>query len=141
LVHDIAREWPDAKLQEYSREHQLSLEPEEKLIPMLLHGPVAADILMQKGYDSPICTAVRYHTLGSPTMGRLGLVLFIADFIEPGRTHITVEQRESLLAKESLEAVCVGLLSMQDGYFESKGKHPAFSSLSLRKYIEEGGRL
>jgi len=141
LLHDIAREWPDAKLQEYAREHHLSLESEEKLIPMLLHGPVAADILAHKGYDHTLCIAVRYHTLGSPAMGRLGLILFIADYIEPGRTHLSGGQRDLLLEKGSLEEVCCSLLSMQDAYFESKGKHPAFSSLSLKRFIEEGGRL
>ncbi|WP_320127930.1 bis(5'-nucleosyl)-tetraphosphatase (symmetrical) YqeK [uncultured Sphaerochaeta sp.] len=140
LLHDIAREWPDAKLQGYSKEHQLVLEPEEKLIPMLLHGPVAADILKQR-YSPSLCLAVRYHTLGSIYMGRMGLILFIADFLEPGRTHLSGDQRDSLLAKKSLEEVCSGLLDNQDAYFESKGKSSAFTSVALRKFLREGGEL
>jgi predicted HD superfamily hydrolase involved in NAD metabolism len=141
LLHDLVREWPDAKLKGYASEHQLPLEPEEQNIPMLLHGPVAADILRQKGYDASLCTAVRYHTLGNKSMGRLGLILFIADFIEPGRTHITEEQRVSLLGEEGLEDVCCSLLSMQDSYFASKGKRTALSSQVLWRFLEEGGRL
>ncbi|HEX5724196.1 MAG TPA: hypothetical protein VFX98_01950, partial [Longimicrobiaceae bacterium] len=36
--------------------------------------------------DEELCTAVRWHTLGSPRLGRLGRALYLADFLEPGRS-------------------------------------------------------
>jgi len=51
----------------------------------LLHGPAAAARLEGLA-DEEVVQAVRCHTLGSPTFGRLGRALYLADFLEPGRT-------------------------------------------------------
>jgi 2-amino-4-hydroxy-6-hydroxymethyldihydropteridine diphosphokinase len=60
----------------------------------LLHGPAAAARL--EGHaDEELVTAVRWHTLGSPRFGALGRALYLADFLEPGRTF-TPKWTESL---------------------------------------------
>jgi predicted HD superfamily hydrolase involved in NAD metabolism len=141
LLHDMAREWPAPDLLDYAMKNRLHTEPEETAVPMLLHGPVAAHLLSLKGYGTPLCTAVRYHTLGNIGMGRLGLVLFIADYIEPGRTHVTDGQRQEMLAGPTLESVCSSLLSMQEAYFEKKGRIAAASTKALQRYLQEGGRI
>jgi HD superfamily phosphohydrolase YqeK len=51
----------------------------------ILHGPAAADRLAGHA-DDEIRDAIRYHTLGSARWGRLGRALYLADFMEPGRT-------------------------------------------------------
>lgn len=51
----------------------------------LLHGPAAAARLDGHA-DEELRDAVRYHTLGSARFGRLGRALYLADFLEPGRT-------------------------------------------------------
>lgn len=51
----------------------------------LLHGPAAAERLAGHA-DDELRDAVRYHTLGSPRFGTLGRALYLADFLEPGRT-------------------------------------------------------
>ncbi|HEX6937833.1 MAG TPA: HD domain-containing protein [Longimicrobiales bacterium] len=53
----------------------------------LLHGPAAAARLEAEGVrDRAILDAVAYHTLGHPGLDRLGRALYLADFLEPGRT-------------------------------------------------------
>jgi HD superfamily phosphohydrolase YqeK len=53
----------------------------------LLHGPAAAERLAAAGADDgELLDAVRLHTLGSARFGRLGRALYLADFLEPGRT-------------------------------------------------------
>lgn len=53
----------------------------------LLHGPVAAEGLREEGVaDEELLLAVAYHTIGHPGMDLLGLGLFTADFVEPGRS-------------------------------------------------------
>lgn len=53
----------------------------------LLHGPAAAERLAAAGADDgELLDAVRLHTLGSERFGRLGRALYLADFLEPGRT-------------------------------------------------------
>ena len=51
----------------------------------LLHGPAVAERLAGHA-DDELRDAVRYHTLGSPRFGTLGRALYLADFLEPGRT-------------------------------------------------------
>jgi len=55
----------------------------------VLHGPAAAARLEEDGCsDGELLDAIRYHTLGHPSLGRLGRALIAADYIEPGRkTH------------------------------------------------------
>ena len=60
--------------------------PEFRDLPgKILHGPAAADRLAGLA-DEEMREAIRYHTLGSPRWGTLGRALYLADFMEPGRT-------------------------------------------------------
>ncbi|MBI9095037.1 MAG: HD domain-containing protein [Sphaerochaeta sp.] len=141
LLHDIAREWKADDLISYAQEHHLALEQEEVGDPVLLHAPVGAALLAEKGYESSLCRAVRYHTLGSVRMGRLGLVLFIADYIEQGRTHLTDETRKELRTLPSLEMMCLEILRMQGPYLKMKGIRPARCSEELKRFLLAGKRL
>ncbi len=52
----------------------------------VLHGPAAAYRLRKEGVkDVEILNAVAYHTMGSPSLGDLGLATYAADFLDPGR--------------------------------------------------------
>ncbi len=141
LLHDIAREWASDDLLSYAQEHHLKLEKEEEGKPVLLHAPVGAHLLLKRGYEKELCVAVRYHTLGSVHMGRLGLVLFIADYIEPRRQHLTDERRSELLALPSLEMICLEILRMQETYLHSRGMEPARCSEVLKLFLLAGKRI
>ena len=53
----------------------------------LLHGPAAAFRLRQEGFqDEGVLRAVAYHTIGHPDLDDAGRALYLADFLEPGRT-------------------------------------------------------
>jgi HD superfamily phosphohydrolase YqeK len=53
----------------------------------LLHGPAAAEQLRRDGVrDESLLRAIEFHTIGHPSLDELGQALFIADYIEPGRT-------------------------------------------------------
>jgi HD superfamily phosphohydrolase YqeK len=52
----------------------------------VLHGPAAAARLAADGERrAELLDAVRHHTLGSATWGRVGRALYMADYLEPGR--------------------------------------------------------
>ena len=56
--------------------------------PSLLHGPASASRLQAAGVDDEdLLNAIRYHTLGSPSLRTIGHALYMADFLEPGRTY------------------------------------------------------
>jgi HD superfamily phosphohydrolase YqeK len=52
----------------------------------LAHGPAAADRAAAEGErDRGVLDAVRYHTIGYPAWDQVGRMLYLADFLEPGR--------------------------------------------------------
>ena len=141
ILHDIAREWSSDALENYASVHHLSLLEEEKQNSVLLHAPVGAALLSEMGYEPLLCTAVRYHTIGSIQMGRLGLILYLADFLEPGRLHLDQKRRQELSRASSLESLCIEVLKMEHGYLSSKGKEVSQTSVQLLSYLTGGGRL
>ncbi|MGZ8376709.1 MAG: HD domain-containing protein [Gemmatirosa sp.] len=82
LLHDALRDAPDALLRELSGDAASPVE--------LLHGPAAATLLERAGERrAELLDAIRWHTLGSATWGRVGRALYMADFLEPGRKFAT----------------------------------------------------
>lgn len=60
----------------------------------LWHGPVGALMIRQNHgiEDAEILDAVHYHTTGRPHMSRLEMIIFLADYIEPGRSFSGLEE-------------------------------------------------
>jgi len=53
---------------------------------LMAHGPAAAERAGQDGeHDPGVLTAVRYHTIGYAGWDDVGRMLYLADFLEPGR--------------------------------------------------------
>src|SRR5690606_38071992 len=80
-MHDVVRNAPADELRQHIAD------AEQRALPAgFLHGPAAADLMAKDGYDDvEVLDAIRYHPLGHPDLGRLGLALVAADFLEPGR--------------------------------------------------------
>ena len=81
LLHDTAREIGKEELLRVAEEDGLSVGDFERERPILLHGPVAAELAREDlgVEDVEILDAVRAHTTGEPGMGLLVLALFVAD--------------------------------------------------------------
>lgn len=141
LLHDICREWSDEQLYDFVDSHHVGLEPEELSQPQLLHGPVAAALLREEGFGGELATAVRWHTLGSVDMGRMGLVLFVSDYLEPLRTHISDVERGELLNQKNLDDVALAILLKQDRYFHELGRTNAHATMALEACLKEGKRI
>jgi HD superfamily phosphohydrolase YqeK len=57
------------------------------LPPPILHGPACAARLEAEGVrDRDLREAIAWHSTGHPSFGLLGRFLYLADFLEPGRT-------------------------------------------------------
>jgi len=74
--------------------------PELRDLPRkLLHGPAAAARLREEGMvDRDVLRAVSFHTVGHPELGLLGRLLYLADYLEPGRPF-DEEHRAELRAR------------------------------------------
>ncbi|WP_422481937.1 HD domain-containing protein [Pleomorphochaeta sp. DL1XJH-081] len=141
IWHDIAREWNDSFLLQYCLKHAIIMESEEYRHPMLLHGAVAAHLLSVRLASVPETwkSAIRWHTIGSPAMGILGAILYIADYMEPLRTHLEEGERDTLLQCDTLEQICLSVVHRHLLHLESKGKTHAVSTMDLLDFLEQGG--
>jgi len=90
LLHDVLK---DARLEKLR-----DLVTEDWPEP-LLHAPAAAERLSREGIDDEeLLLAVRYHPVGHPEIGSLAEHLYLADYLEPGRSFRSNE-RAALLAR------------------------------------------
>ena len=65
----------------------------------LAHGPLAAERAAHAGEtDQGVLDAVRYHSIGSAQWDDVGKMLYLADYLEPGRPF-DPELRRSLAAR------------------------------------------
>lgn len=69
----------------------------------LAHGPMAADRAAAEGErDQGVLDAVRYHTVGYAGWDDVGRMLYLADFLDPGRTF-DAAARTALIARVPTE--------------------------------------
>jgi HD superfamily phosphohydrolase YqeK len=89
---DERRDWVDAArfhdaLRDAPRETLRALAGNAPYEPEMLHGPAAAERLAKDGEQRQnVLDAIRFHTVGAPTWDRTGRGLYMADFLEPGRS-------------------------------------------------------
>lgn len=106
ILHDFAKNFPVQKLKQKITDGSL---PKDLLHydVELWHGPVAA-ILLEDDHgvdDGNIINAVRYHTTGRANMSDLELVVYLADYIEPGRDFPGLKEVREI-ANEDLLYAC-----------------------------------
>ena len=104
LVHDYAKERSDSEFKALIVQTGL----EQDLLNwnnFIWHGVVGAEIIKKelKITDEEILNAVRRHTVGAKEMTMLDQIVYVADYIEPGREFPGVDQARQRAA-ESLRA-------------------------------------
>jgi len=87
----------------------------------LLHGPAVAERIGGQA-DDELRDAIRCHTLGCPRFGMLGRALYLADFLEPGRTFAP-EWTESLRRRmpREMDAVLREVVEARIGHVQANG--------------------
>ena len=87
LAHDVARAMKGGELLRRAAGMGLPIGVVDRRVPILLHGPVGAEILQQEAglTDISIYKAVYWHTTANPDLDELGKVVFIADKLDPAK--------------------------------------------------------
>ncbi|RQD70612.1 MAG: HD domain-containing protein [Tindallia sp. MSAO_Bac2] len=104
LLHDYAKNNSREYLMEYIEKHNLELDPILQHAHQLVHGKAAAKMAEEEFgvVDTDILRAIESHTTGRPGMSKLEQIIYLADFIEPGRDYAAVSNLRKL-AEENLE--------------------------------------
>lgn len=126
LLHDCAKNYPNEELLNRCLELQIPLSEYEKKIPELLHAAYGAYLAKQE-YDitqKDIILAVRNHTLGRPEMTILEQIVYLADYLEPERTHPTTPCLDDIraIAFQNLDDATYLVSRNTLQYFQSTGK-------------------
>ncbi len=130
LGHDICRALDDATLLTEARAAGITIHPVEERVPVLLHGPLAAHRLQRECgvTDTEVLDAVRWHSTSCAGMSRVGLVVFLADKLDPtkaARNPLHDQLKEA--ARESLERAVADYLTAELSSLLAQGNllHPA----------------
>ena len=84
-LHDALKDAPVARLRE--------LAPDAWDIDAIRHGPAAANLAQHHGEgDQGVLDAVRYHSVGFAGWDDVGRMLYLADYLEPGRGFLNDER-------------------------------------------------
>ncbi|MCY8465088.1 bis(5'-nucleosyl)-tetraphosphatase (symmetrical) YqeK [Bacillus atrophaeus] len=110
IFHDYAKFRPKEEMKqiiirENMPEHLLSYNPE------LWHAPVGAYLAEKEAgiTDGEVLDAIRFHTSGRPDMTLLDKVIYVADYIEPGRKFPGVDDVRELAETDLNQALIQSL--------------------------------
>jgi len=125
LLHDCAKteKYPPAELLALCRKYAIPVSESEEINPGLLHAKAGAFLAAKKyGVTDPeILDAIACHTTGKPAMSQLDKIIYIADFIEPGRNEADNLPRVRRLAFVNLDKCLLGILEDSLDYLKKKG--------------------
>ena len=90
LLHDCAKCIPGENKIKMCEKYHLNVSEVERENPSLLHAKLGAFLAAKKYHieDKEIINAIASHTTGHPHMTLLEKIIYIADYIEPGRPEL-----------------------------------------------------
>lgn len=107
LLHDIARDLPIEKLIEIAEKNGYRIDKIEAENPIILHAPIGA-IIAEKDFgitDKNILNCIKYHTTGRASITLNEAIIYLADFIEPGRDFEDAKKVRKIAFADLKEAV------------------------------------
>jgi predicted HD superfamily hydrolase involved in NAD metabolism len=127
LAHDVCRAVPGEDLIRMASELDVPVSDVEQDFPLLLHGPVGAELLRKEEdlNDDILYEAVRWHSTAHASLDPLGKLVFLADKLDPQKAAVYSYQAK--LHDMALESLDLALLE--------------FLSREMAKRIEGGGTV
>lgn len=123
LLHDCAKCLTDEKRVSICEKHQIPMTDIERRNPFLLHAKVGEYLAREKyGITNPdILNAIRFHTTGRENMSLLERIVFVADYIEPGRRQTPNLTEIRQLVFTDLDAAMLKILEDTLSYLRATG--------------------
>lgn len=121
IFHDFAKYRPLEKMEEDIRKSESLPNDLLDYHPEVWHGPVGAMLAASEHgiADEDILNAIRYHTTGRAGMSDLEKVIFLADYIEPGRQIPGIDEVRKA-AETNLDYACFLVSRNTISYLMSK---------------------
>lgn len=112
LLHDCAKCLDNEKKIHICKKYDISMSEAELKNPFLLHAKVGGHLARTKYKidDEDVINAVIFHTTGRPGMSLLEKIVYIADYIEPGRNHASNLDEVRRMCFEDLDEALLQIL-------------------------------
>lgn len=125
IFHDYAKFRPKEEMRQIIIDEKMPTELLE-YNSELWHAPVGAFLVKKEVgiEDKDILDAIKYHTSGRPGMSQLEKIIYLADYIEPGRHFPGVDEVREL-AKEDLDTALIKAIQNTIQFLMRKN-HPVF---------------
>lgn len=138
LLHDFAKERPDEEMRDLIISENMDLE----LLQFgnnIWHGPTGASLVQTRFgvTDEDILNAIRNHTVGAPEMRLLEKIIYVADYIEPGRHFPGVEEARRLAYTDLDAAVAYATEQTLHHLMEKRAKIYPKAIETYNKWVAE----
>lgn len=122
LLHDCAKCIPGHQKIKLCRKYQLEVSEVEEKNPSLLHAKLGAYLAANKYgiTNQNILNAINSHTTGRPEMSLLEKILYVADYMEPGRTELPNMSEVRRLAFQNINDCLYRILEDSLAYLRSR---------------------
>lgn len=134
LLHDCAKCLSNSKKLSICEKNHIEVSEVEKQNPFLLHAKVGS-FLAADEYgveDQDVLNAILNHTTGRPGMSLLEKIIFVADYIEPGRKQAPNLQEIRRLAFMNLDQALLKILEDTLVYLKDSGD--SIDSMTAKTY-------
>lgn len=122
LLHDNAKSIPTDEKKKLCKKYIIELNPAEEKNPELIHAKLGAyrakDVYQID--DEDILSAIACHTTGKPKMNTLDKIIYIADYIEPGRRPLPMLDEIRAVAFQNLDKAMYLILKSTLSYLNDK---------------------
>lgn len=124
LLHDCAKCIPNEEKMELCKKYHIELTQAEIDNPALIHAKLGAFLARKKYHvtDEEVLHAILVHTTGEPGMNLLDKIIYIADYIEPGRDKAKNLPVVRPLSFQNLDTALLKILGDTLDYLKSTGK-------------------
>lgn len=133
LLHDCAKSLPYGEMRRLVQDNVPDTDALELDAEPVLHAP-AGMVLARRDYgvnDPEVLQAIRRHTLGGENMTPLDALIYVSDFIEPGRRRFPGLDKVRELAETDIFAAMRLSAGLSNDYLISRGQQPHPKTIAL----------
>lgn len=134
LLHDCAKCIDNEKKIAICKKHNIPINDVERKNPFLLHAKVGSYLAMKRFniHDQDVINAILNHNTGRPGMSLLEKIIYVADYIEPGRKQAPNLPKLRKLAFQDLDKTLI--LILEDTLHYLKKTDMPIDNMTQRTY-------
>lgn len=140
ILHDITKKLTLNEQLILCKKYDIMTDTAERSNVKLLHSKTGAAIARDIfGMPEQVCDAILWHTTGRPGMSLLEKIIYIADYIEPGRDFPGVDVLRQLAYSDLDRAMLLGL-EMTIEAVKEEGQIPHPNTLLAIEYLKRSNK-